>query len=99
MKQLVLVAFVLSACVDSTTDTDVTNLEAAASCGGQLYDACSADDQCDSGLCKLYSNRNVQICTQRCSETEPCPSQDGQPVVCNNMGFCRADAANACEAP
>ena len=66
-------------------------------CSGRLYDACSADDQCASGTCKLYSNRGIHVCTQACSDAAPCPAHAGQPATCTKQSLCRPDAANACE--
>ena len=89
----------LAACVDSKSGASGSQQEATTVCAGQLYDGCASNDECDSGLCKLYSNRGVEVCTQTCSATNPCPTQSGVAVVCNNMGFCRPDAANACALP
>ena len=98
MRNVILMLFVIcAACMDSN---NAGKQQAASTvCGGQLYDGCTADDQCESGLCKLYSNRMVQVCTQPCSATNPCPSQNGVATTCNNMGLCRPEAPNACDVP
>lgn len=98
MRNLIVMLFLVSAaCVDSGPATQ--QQAESTVCGGLLYDGCTSDDDCESGLCKLYSNRMVQVCTQACSATSPCPPQNGVAVDCNNMGLCRPSTPNACEAP
>ena len=87
--------FALAACAESPKTPDPVAQQAAdTTCGGQLYDGCTSDDQCESGLCKAVLDE-VEVCTQTCSTTAPCPQQGDQPVVCNNMGLCRPAAPNA----
>ena len=100
MRRVILLTmcFACWSCVGTSKQSE-SQQGASGVCTGQLYDGCTSDDQCDSGFCKLYSNRDVQVCTQTCSATNPCPSQDGKAVVYNNMGHCRPVAANSCEVP
>lgn len=101
MRWMILIASITcAACADDPKPAASGTEQAAQhACSGQPYDGCTSDDQCESQQCKLYSNRGVQVCTQTCSATNPCPTQNGQAVVCNNMGLCRPDAVNACELP
>ncbi len=97
---LLMVCLASAACVDSKSPASgANNRPESGTRDGALYDGCTSDDQCDSGLCKDYLNRGVQLCTEACSASNPCPAQNGVSVVCNNMGFCRPDAPNACAAP
>ena len=65
-------------------------------CTGQLYDSCLANEGCTSGMCHLYSQSAFQVCIQTCSQSNPCPLQDGVTVMCNTKGLCKPPIANAC---
>ncbi len=68
---------------------------AGTTCTGKLYDTCNpASSNCMSGDCHLFSTRGFAVCTQACSSTNPCPSQNGTAVSCNNMGICVPSAPN-----
>lgn len=69
---------------------------AANKCTGLLYDSCTANTGCMSNNCKLFSSAGIQVCTQACSASNPCPAQNGAAIPCNNMGVCRPNAANSC---
>lgn len=86
----------IGACVTDHGSTAEPQEETARACDGSLYDACTTDSDCASNDCKLFDNRDVQVCTQSCDANNACPDQDGSPVTCNNMGICRPDAANSC---
>ena len=100
MRSLALyVCLVVTGCMgDNAAPSSASDQPLESACSGQLYDPCTSDDQCTAHLCKLYSTREVQVCTTTCSASEPCPSQNGTAVTCNNMGLCRPDAPNTCEA-
>jgi len=65
-------------------------------CTGQLYDSCLTNAGCTSMNCKLFDKEGIQVCTQTCSSSNPCPNQNGAPASCNNRGICKPPAANAC---
>lgn len=78
---------------ESTVDAPIDGPNA---CRGEAYDPCTANDQCMSNNCRLFNMQGIQVCTQTCNATTPCPMQNGQPVQCNNNGLCRPDVANTC---
>lgn len=61
-------------------------------CTGVVYDSCTTNAGCMSMNCKLFSGSAIQVCTQSCSGSSPCPTGG----TCNNMGICKPSAANAC---
>lgn len=66
-------------------------------CTGAIYDTCTSNDQCGSMNCHLYNGAGLQVCTQTCNATTPCPSDaTGATVACNMMGNCRPAVANNC---
>lgn len=65
-------------------------------CTGQVYDSCTSNAGCMSMNCHLYDGDGIQVCTQTCSSSNPCPMQNGQAATCNNKGICKPPAANAC---
>jgi hypothetical protein len=65
-------------------------------CTGKAYDTCTSNTQCTSGNCRAFGSAGIQVCTQACSASMACPTQNGAAVSCNNMGLCRPTAANAC---
>jgi hypothetical protein len=69
-------------------------------CTGLVYDACTDNTQCASQNCHLYNANALQICTQACSATVPCPADaKGSAVACNMMGNCKPTFGNNCFAP
>lgn len=79
----------------ATTDAPASN-----ACTGAVYDACNPAGggvACGTGLmCKNYMSAGFSACVPTCSTSNPCPTQGGAAVMCNNMGFCRPNAANNC---
>lgn len=74
---------------------------AAPLCTGQVYDNCTANDQCGSMNCHLFSGE-FQVCTQACTpnDNSTCPmDRNGQPAKCNNRGICKPTINNACRPP
>ena len=91
------VAFgVLVAC--GGTSTPVPDADPnAPPCTGVAYDNCTAGAQCASNNCHLFEQDGIQICTQACDATTPCPNdKNGTPGVCNGKGICKPAVANAC---
>ncbi len=71
---------------------------AAPLCTGVIYDNCTTDGQCMSGMCKLFSG-DFQVCTQVCNDAAPCPASSGAAAKCNNRGLCKPTINNACRPP
>jgi len=66
-------------------------------CTSAVYDPCTSNDQCASMDCHLYNGQGLQVCTQVCNSTTPCPNDTaGNAVTCNMMGNCRPSVANNC---
>jgi hypothetical protein len=66
-------------------------------CTGAIYDPCTSNDQCTSQQCHVYGTAGLQVCTQACSATVPCPNDtSGAAVTCNMMGNCKPAVANNC---
>lgn len=89
---------VLAAC-GSSEGGSTPQVDAASGplCTGAVYDPCTANDQCGSRSCHLYSDAGLQVCTQVCSATVPCPNDaSGAAVACNRMGNCKPAVANNC---
>lgn len=61
-----------------------------------LYDSCTDGSQCMSGNCRMFNmpSPGIQVCTQACSSSNPCPMQNGQAVECTNASVCRPMAPN-----
>jgi hypothetical protein len=94
MKHLRLVC--LFAC--GNTDTPVPDAPAnAPACTGATYDNCSVNDDCTSANCHLFSQDGIQVCTQPCDGSNPCPDDsEGNPATCNNKGICKPAANTVC---
>ena len=82
---------VLAACVGDEVDMGNGSV-----CTKALYDPCNEEHDCDSNQCHLFAGDGIQVCTQGCTATVPCPDQDGVPVACNAMGLCKPDAPTDC---
>jgi hypothetical protein len=73
-------------------------------CTGALYDPCTdvtASTDCMAGapgapLCKPFIGSGFTVCTQSCTVTADCATQNGVPVTCNTKGICKPSAPNAC---
>ena len=65
-------------------------------CTGQPYDSCNTNAECMSNNCHLFASDAIQVCTQACSATTPCPTLNGAAATCNNKGICKPPGANAC---
>lgn len=103
-----LAAVIGSACGDdgSPSPGDASGSDAApgsdagsgSACTNALYDPCTDNAQCTSGNCRAFNmpSPGIQICTQGCSTSNPCPMQNGVAVECTNASVCRPAAANNC---
>jgi hypothetical protein len=74
------------ACSDGGTIPDAD--PAAPVCTGMVYDNCTSNEQCQSGMCHLFSGE-FQVCTQTCTpgNNAMCPSVNTD--KCNNRGICK----------
>ncbi len=71
-------------------------------CTGQIYDLCTSNTQCMSGMCRMFNNLGVMLCTQTCTPGgAACPMQGATAVACTtgNSTVCRPAAANTCTPP
>jgi len=99
MRMARFAVFLFLAACDSDDTNPMQQADAASGpmCTGAVYDTCTADAQCSSQQCHLYSANALQVCTQACSAAVPCPPDStGAPVTCNQMGNCKPGVANSC---
>lgn len=94
-----LVGSVVVACGDDGEPSPVDSGGSGSDAGGgsaALYDSCTADTQCMSGMCRSFNmpSPGIQVCTQSCSASMPCPMQGGAAVQCTNASVCRPPMAN-----
>ena len=92
-------AFLISICLSTLlgcagSDVDPGN---GSVCMQALYDPCNEEHDCDSNMCQLFNDANIQVCTQSCDADNPCPDDaSGNPATCNNRGICKPAVANDC---
>ena len=80
-------------------DAEPAATDAANACTGALYDPCTTDEQCMSGICRSYTGTGFSACTEACSmpSTPTCPPDStGIAAGCNKMGQCRPTQPNDC---
>ena len=81
---------VLVACSGDTSTPVADAPDNAPACTGAAYDNCTLNTQCDSANCHLFEQDGIQVCTQACSGSNPCPADStGAPVTCNGKGICK----------
>ena len=80
----------------SSATPDAANLPA---CTGLVYDSCDPNaSNCTNGMtCKAYGSSGFSVCVpaQGMCTTGGCPDQGSATVSCNNVGYCKPNAANA----
>ena len=83
---------------NGTTKPDAAVPQQTQACTNAVYDPCTDNTQCTSGKCQLFQQSGFQVCTQTCTpgDSSTCPTQNGQPAQCNNMGICKPVAATTC---
>lgn len=85
---LVLVVSIVAACAG---DDPVTT----PACTAKVYDVCRDEHDCSTANCRPFGS--IQVCTQACSDTVPCPNDKaGNTVACSNM-LCTPTVANDCK--
>lgn len=88
----------LVACGGGTNPPVADAPDNAPACTGAVYDNCNVNADCDSNNCKLFSGDGIQVCTQACSASEPCPDDaNGNPGSCNNKGICKPQQNTVCK--
>ena len=94
------VGLALAALACSTGDENVVIPDAdpaAPLCTRAVYDNCNDNSDCSSSNCHQYDDARIRVCTQECSDANPCPNDAaGNAAKCNNMGICKPTVANAC---
>lgn len=56
----------------------------------QLFEACTDNADCESGICHNYPNQGGMLCTQLCESADDCPAPSSG---CNGMGYCKPPGA------
>ena len=95
LRFAMILTLALAGCSDGGNKGGYPDADPAARvCTGEIYDNCAGDDQCDSGMCKLFSGE-FQVCTQACTpgDNTTCPPGTGK---CNNKGLCKPTLNNDC---
>jgi hypothetical protein len=88
-----------AACTGHYTEMIGSPVDAPNACKGALYDPCTENSQCMSGICRDYVGAGFSACTEACvgPGTNSCPPDStGSPAKCNNMGECKPVQANVC---
>lgn len=63
-------------------------------CTAKVYDLCRDEHDCTTANCRPFGS--IQVCTQACSDTAPCPNDaNGNTVACTNA-LCQPTVANNC---
>ena len=86
-----LLAVVLGACAGDAPD-ELSDVK----CTKALYDSCNTEHDCDTQNCFPFPAEQVQICTQGCDESTPCPALEGEPVACES-GVCKPARLFPCD--
>ena len=81
------------------TDTPVPDAPAnSPACTRATYDNCTVNADCEAGNCQLFSQDGIQVCTQPCDASTPCPlDSNGDPGTCNNRGICKPMQHTVCQ--
>lgn len=95
--RILLLAMALAACGGGNSPPLPDADPNAPLCTGAVYDNCTSNAGCTSQNCHLFEQDAIQICTQACDASNPCPNDaNGMPGSCNNRGICKPRVANAC---
>jgi hypothetical protein len=87
----------LSGCTGCSGDTppEIDADPRGPKCPGDLYDLCLEEHDCMSNSCPNFASAGIQVCSQACTDTMPCPDSPMGPATCD-MGHCRPPVANHC---
>ncbi len=62
-----------------------------------VYNPCNTEHDCMTAMCQAFPAVNLQVCTQPCSATMPCPMDvTGAMGTCTAAGLCQPAQANPC---
>jgi len=91
----VLLAIVVCACTGSKPPSP-DGAKCADNMHSPVYDPCNTEHDCMSSMCMAFPAVSLQVCTQACSATMPCPiDATGAAGTCAS-GLCQPAAANPC---
>jgi hypothetical protein len=97
MRTLAFVVAMLG-CTGSAPPTPVDG--SGGVCTKVLYDPCATEHDCTAGACHTFTTGGsaVEVCTQSCSSTAPCPNDStGAPGTCTtDLMLCEPAKPNAC---
>lgn len=90
--RILLAVAVLAGCAGDETDMGKGPV-----CTGALYDDCGSEHDCMSNDCRTFAQEGFNVCTQTCSDTQPCPDQAGVAVACDmTLGVCKPAGHTDC---
>ncbi len=89
------IAVLLVACGGGNAPPNIDANPAGPRCSKQLYDLCSEEHDCDSGVCQNFGD--FQVCTTACTpDGEPCPSDRSGAAAACESNACKPSAPNMC---
>lgn len=95
MRTLLFLSALAACSGDKPADVDAN--PAGPMCTKAVYDLCSTEHDCTSGVCHYFMAEGFMVCTQSCDANNPCPNdKSGTAGTCNSMGICKPSAANMC---
>lgn len=84
----------------SSIDAAVTLIDAPAQlplCTNALYEPCTDNAQCASGICRQFNGLGAMVCTEMCTPGgTPCPVSPGNDITCSNASVCRPERPINC---
>src|SRR5579871_4541612 len=93
------VLLAMIACVGACTGSKPVPSDAVKCIGNMkspVYNPCNTEHDCMSGMCQAFPAVSLQVCTQGCDATTPCPIDGtGAAGTCTN-GLCQPAQANPC---
>ena len=89
------ICLVLAACGGGNAPPNVDANPAGPRCSMQLFDLCSEEHDCMSGVCQNFGS--FQVCSQACvAGGEPCPDDKSGAAAACESGACKPSAPNMC---
>jgi hypothetical protein len=91
-----IVAALLLACTGSKPPIPDGGEKCLGNMMSPVYDPCSTEHDCLSGMCQAFQMSGFQVCTVSCA-TSACPNDvTGHAGTCNAMMICKPAQPNAC---